>query len=286
MESSLFHDDLVTSNRIIYTPSLFARANLLHLQEIGILHARKPHCSKRENLASYLFFLVLDGSGTLEYQGKSYPLSQGDCVFIDCKKPYAHYTSEDLWKLQWIHFFGPNMMGIYEKYMERGGLPCFHPRELSAYTHLLDEMQNIAASPSYIKDMKIYEKITSLLTVLMEESWNPKQQFHVSAKRRNLQDIKEYLEEHYAEKITLDMLAERFYINKYYLTRIFKEQFGVSINNYLLQVRITRAKQLLRFSEYSIEKIGQQCGMNDANYFSRMFKKMEGIAPGEYRKQW
>ena len=86
MDASLFHGNLVTSNRIIYTPSVFAKTNLIHLQEIGSLKAQKPHVSRRDNLASYLFFMVLSGSGTLEYDGVTYELKGGDCVFIDCKK--------------------------------------------------------------------------------------------------------------------------------------------------------------------------------------------------------
>lgn len=58
MDESLFHGNLVTTNRVLYTPSQFAKTNLLHLQEIGKLQAQKQHTSKRRNLASFLFFIV------------------------------------------------------------------------------------------------------------------------------------------------------------------------------------------------------------------------------------
>lgn len=93
------------------------------------------------------------------------------------------------------------------------------------------------------------------------------------------------MNEHYQEALTLDELARQFYVNKFYLTRIFKEQC-ITINHYIQQLRITHAKQLLRFSELSIEAIGEQCGLKDAKYFSRMFKPIEGIAPGNFRKSW
>jgi len=133
--------------------------------------------------------------------------------------------------------------------------------------------------------MKIFEKLTSLLTLLMEESWND-QKRRSGSRKLNLQDVKDYLDQHYQDKITLEGLADLFYINKFYLTRIFKEQFGLSVNNYLQMQRITHAKQLLRFTELPIEKIGQECGMADANYFSRVFKKVEGMTPGEFRRMW
>ena len=134
--------------------------------------------------------------------------------------------------------------------------------------------------------MYINEHLSALLTLLMEESWQPGAVPRRGAKKQNLQQIKEYLDANYSQKITLDDLAERFYLNKFYLTRVFKEQFGVSVNGYLTQIRITHAKRQLRFTDASIEKIGQECGLCDANYFSRVFRKVEGVSPGEYRRRW
>lgn len=150
MPDSLFSNsniDSVSSNRIIYTPSTFARSSLIHLQETGTLQAIHPHKSERSGLSSCLFFTVLSGSGRLTYEGMEYDLTSGDCVFIDCKKPYSHETGNntsqkqmstridatvgtasrinDLWSLQWAHFYGPNMGAIYRKYQERGGKPVF-----------------------------------------------------------------------------------------------------------------------------------------------------------------
>lgn len=286
MDASLIHSNLVTSSRILYTPSSFAKTSLIHLQEIGSLQAQQPHTSKRENLSSYLFFVVLSGSGTLEYDEKIHELKKGDCVFLDCKKPYSHRTSEDLWELQWAHFYGPAMSNIYEKYTERGGEAYFHPDDIVPFSTLLHELYKIASSEEYVRDMMIYEKLTSLLTLIMKESWHPENTRRSSPNKQNLQSIKDYLDSNYKEKISLDNLADMFFINKFYLTRIFKEQFGMSINNYLLQIRITHAKQLLRFTDNTLETISAECGMGDPTYFSRMFKKVEGIAPGAFRKLW
>ena len=283
---ALFQGTLVKSNRIIYTPSNFARTNLLHLQEVGQLQAQKPHTSERKNLASYLFFTIIEGSGVLVYNGKKYPLRVGDCVFIDCKKSYSHRSDLELWTLKWVHFYGPNMGGIYEKYVERGGQPVFCPETPNAFVKLLDELLYIAGSSDYIRDMHISEKLTSLLTLLMAESWHPENNFYIGSKKQSLQHVKDYLEQHYQEKITLDNLADKFYINKFYLARIFKEQFGVTINSYLAQIRITHAKQLLRFSDLTVEQIGQTCGIEEPAYFARVFKKVEGTTPGEYRRMW
>ena len=123
MKTPFFDGKLVHSRRVIYTPSPFARSNLIHLQEVGSLQARQPHTSTRKGLASYLFFWVESGSGELEYEGAWHELHAGDCVFLDCQRPYQHRTGDDLWQLHWVHFYGPNMAAIYKKYQERGGQP-------------------------------------------------------------------------------------------------------------------------------------------------------------------
>ena len=86
--------DTVRSSRIIYTPSVFARSSLLHLQETGTLQALHPHKSERSGLHSCLFFTVLSGTGRLVYEGGAHELQAGDCVFIDCRKPYSHETQK------------------------------------------------------------------------------------------------------------------------------------------------------------------------------------------------
>jgi AraC-like DNA-binding protein len=284
---SLFQGTSIKSNRIIYTPSSFARANLLHLQEIGELKALKPHSSSRKGLLSFLFFIVASGSGHLIYNDQEYQLCSGDCVFIDCKKSYSHNSSEkDLWSLKWIHFYGFNINGIYEKYIERGGSPVFHPDDVTTFSNLIADLFMVANSEDYVRDMKINEKITSLLTLIMSESWHPERATRTGLKKQSLQHIKTYLDEHYKEKISLEFLAQHFYINKYYLVRMFKEQFGITILSYLNHVRITHAKQLLRFSELTIEEIGREVGIEDGAYFNRVFGKVEGITPGKYRQMW
>lgn len=279
----------VRSQRILYTPSPFAKANLLYLQETGTLTAQAPHTSRREGLNSCLCFTVLKGRGSLEYEGASYELTQGDVVFLHCLKPYAHTTgaaSEDLWTLQWCHFYGASAAAIYAKYQERGGEPVIHPDNSDPYIQVFQELYQLAASGDYIRDMRINETLSRLLTLLMSESWHPERQIEIGARRWNIQQVKTYLDENYAQRITLESAAEHFFISKHYLARLFKKQYGVTLTAYLQQVRITHAKQLLRFSGKKVEEIGLECGIGDLAYFSRLFKKIEGVSPTEYRNLW
>ena len=277
---------IVTSNRILYTSSPFARLALLYLQEIGELEAKRSHTSSRSNLQSFLFFMVSSGAGSLVYGEKSYPLKAGDCVFINCAESYSHITDPDnLWTLRWIHFYGPTISQIYDKYKERGGRPVFHPTDSAEFCKEWENLFEIAGSSDYMRDMLINQHLSALLTLIMSESWHPEDQV-LAKKKASVIEVKEYVDKHYNEKLALDDLAALFYINKYYLVKVFKEQFGQSLSSYILSVRITKAKQLLRFSDKTVEQIGYECGLGAPHYFSQTFKSVEGVPPSIYRKQW
>ncbi len=277
---------IVSSDRILYTPSSFARSSLLHLQEIGKLEAKREHTSSRSNLHSFLFFTVISGNGLLLYDGKTHELFANSCVFIDCKKTYSHTTDpNNLWTLRWVHFYGPTIGGIYSKYCERGGRPVFTPADISSFFSVLDKLVSTAKSSDYMRDMKINEELAHLLTLIMSESWHPEYKT-LPSKKASVLEVKKYLDDNYNEHITLEDLCSRFYISKYYLTHSFKEQFGISITNYLLNVRVTHAKQLLRFSSKTVEEIGYETGIGAPSYFSRVFKEIEGVSPSVFREQW
>jgi len=73
---------------------------------------------------------------------------------------------------------------------------------------------------------------------------------------------------------------------KDYLSKSFKSQFGATINSYLTTVRITHAKQMLRFTDKMLDEIGIAVGITPARYLSEVFRSVEGVSPGVYRKQW
>ena len=280
-------DAIVDSRRVLYTPSLFAKSSLIHLQEIGTITALKPHVTSFNNIDSYLFFIVLSGEGKVKYGGKTYQLGVNDCVFVNCQQQFSHETSDiNFWTLKYCHFYGPTISMIYEKYLERGGQSVFHLDSVELFVKILDQIDQTAKSNDYIRDMRLNEQLSSLLTLLMAESWHRKENVRKKKSKQSVMPIKDYLDKNYAAKISLDNLSKEFYVSKNYMTRVFKEQFGMSIKDYLQVIRITHAKQLLRTTDKTAEQIGIECGFGSANYFSRVFKDIEGISPRQYREQW
>ncbi|KRF02317.1 hypothetical protein ASG89_25060 [Paenibacillus sp. Soil766] len=104
-------------------------------------------------------------------------------------------------------------------------------------------------------------------------------------KKDVISDIKEYVAVHYNSNITLADLSARFFINPYYLSQLFKEKTGDTYLSYLMGIRIKKAKELLEETDLKIYEICQMVGYADTNHFSKLFERMNGCTPTEYRKK-
>lgn len=93
-----------------------------------------------------------------------------------------------------------------------------------------------------------------------------------------------YLEEHFTEPISLDSIAEEVFISKYYLARIFKQITGKSPYQYLTNLRISKAKELLALTDFPLTEIAEMSGFRDAKKLICAFKQRMSITPGEYRR--
>ena len=100
---------------------------------------------------------------------------------------------------------------------------------------------------------------------------------------QEIQRICRYMEDNYNEKITLNSIAEQAGFSKYYISRLFKQYMGVTIIDYLIKIRLDKAKKLLVSGEYNIKQISYMVGYSDPNYFTWSFKKYLGISPIKYK---
>jgi len=96
--------------------------------------------------------------------------------------------------------------------------------------------------------------------------------------------VRRYIDNHYKEPLTLDLLAEEANVNKYYLSHAYKQTYGISPISYMIACRIREGKRLLADTDLSLSQISMILGFSSASYFSQSFRKSEGISPVEYRK--
>ncbi|HIW35314.1 MAG TPA: helix-turn-helix domain-containing protein, partial [Candidatus Paenibacillus intestinavium] len=103
-------------------------------------------------------------------------------------------------------------------------------------------------------------------------------------KSRSFSDIVSYIEMHYNEELTLQEIADTFLISREYISRKFKQEYAISFTEYVTSFRLNKAKSLLLNRNLKLNQIAEMVGIPDVKYFSKVFKKHEGLTPNEYRK--
>lgn len=98
------------------------------------------------------------------------------------------------------------------------------------------------------------------------------------------EQARHYVDYCFMNDISLSKLAEILHVNPSYLSRAYHREFGMTISEHLLNIRIEQAKKLLAFTKIPVTHISFNVGFSDPNYFARVFRKKTGISPSEYRK--
>ncbi len=95
----------------------------------------------------------------------------------------------------------------------------------------------------------------------------------------------EYIENHMHDRITVQILADELEMNVSWLSTVFAREVGLSVSDYIRQKKLTAAKHLLSYNEYSCTDIAEYLGFASESHFSTLFKKYEGVTPKEYKKK-
>lgn len=125
------------------------------------------------------------------------------------------------------------------------------------------------------------ELIAGLVVVDLLEAHGP-----AAAPASKAQQARAYIDAHYAEAISLEDLAARFFVSADYLRQLFRAEFKAGPIHYLIRKRIDAATELLRFSALPVQEVARQCGFENAFYFSRMYRKVTGRTPSQVSQEY
>ncbi len=118
----------------------------------------------------------------------------------------------------------------------------------------------------------------------LEKFLHAVQENSATKNRIAIQGMKTYIKKNYHKNITLEEIADSVYLSPSYASRIFKENQGITITDYISKVKLEEAKKMLQNPEYKIDYIAEKLGYNDASYFSKVFRRKEGMSPTQYRR--
>ncbi len=270
------------------SPTATTKSAMMYMQEIGHFYAGSRYFTTREGYDSFLIKYTISGCGQMEYGGKTWQVSHNTMFWVDCKKwnSYRTHPEADSWDVLWVHFYGGNARMYYDTFLKyNNNDPVMALPEGSTVAHTLQAM--LALDNTGTNQMESDLRAANLLTQLVSECVLSAMRFNIRANIPQIvQRIQAYLQQNFRTANSLEELSGRFNLNPFYLQKLFKRYVGQSPNEYCIYLRITHAKELLRTTNSAISEIAYQVGIENLGYFTRLFKKHEGLTPQEYRQVW
>ncbi len=222
------------------------------------------------------------GQGCLKYDSTTITLSEGWYFFLPNGVPHEYYPITDSWEVRWVVIDGTACEQIMKE-LKLTRPVCIKPDDGSMLEKIYNKM--FVAQ----KTDKIYGNYTCsglLYDYLLEfhRQVSIKNSSGGTNKSELLMPVLGFIDDHFSEDFSLTVLAELAGVSSQHLCRVFKETMHMRPNEYLTYRRLGEAKNLLRHTNTPVAEIGILCGFPDAAYFSTVFKRYEGMSPGEYRK--
>ncbi|MBO0449793.1 helix-turn-helix domain-containing protein [Enterococcus sp. MJM12] len=223
---------------------------------------------------------VLSGRGSFIVEGKEYPIAAHDIVVVN---PYVRHTEKSSGEFPlWYIVIGVNNIRFVKQnkreshYIFRDVLDEMVPLLKLIIAEINEKQQGANAVLQRLAEVVLVKVLRSNNFSLIEiENKNISKDGAI---------IKDFIDQHYKENLTLDVLSRQLHLDKYYMIHIFKENFAETPMNYMMQKRLENAQELLISTDYSVGQIAEIAGFTSQSYFNQAFKKGIGTSPNQYRK--
>ena len=238
-----------------------------HLKDLNPILYGEERCSPGHSYgpASRSYFLihfVISGCGKYTRRGKTYDVHAGEAfIIVPDEMTFYCADSNNPWHYAWIGFDGL----LAQRFAAL-------PPVVGYRTNWAGEICMLDRSSAMI-EYNVAAKLFLLYCEWFDEK-KPKNDY--------INTVTDYINAKFTRHITVEGIADMLSLDRRYLSRIFKQKTGKTIQEYLIEVRIEKAKQLLK-EGYSITESAQMCGYEDICNFSKMFKKVTGTSPGKWK---
>ena len=215
----------------------------------------------------YLLHYVLSGKGVFYARGQEYAVGAGE-FFLICPEEVTTYEADaqEPWEYLWLGFDGELAAAL--KNLERpvGKLP---PR-------IFEELLEAGEDDFSEWEGAVEQYIASALHRILAELLS-----HRAARAHYARRAETYIRTRYMMNITVEEIADALSLDRRYLSRLFKKRYGVTMQEYLVNTRLSRAAELLH-EGHSVTESAMLCGYADLSNFSKMFRRRFGVSPGAY----
>lgn len=267
-----------------HTPSREELNSSIYITWAGHRVCTSEHIIGPRILNNYKIVYVIKGYGTLEQENKIFNIGPGDVftLFPDVKHFYYANPSNP-WEIMWVSFNGNVCKEIFRSINLMPDIPVLVG---SFSQRLVDFLKKIIFNLG-ASDEPHALKSTGFLYLLFSEMLEISKQNNEIIDCNKKEDIIEkamaFIELNYYHPIDVDLLCNHVNYSRSYFSRLFNKEVGQSVPDYINNIRMQKAKILLKNTELTIHEVAKSVGFDDQFYFSKLFKKMTGIAPTSYK---
>lgn len=257
----------------------------LYLTQFGIEDCISGHEFGPAVRTHYLLHYVFEGKGTFEVNGVQHSIGSGQ-GFLICPHVVTYYVADEAepWTYGWIGFNGT----LAESLLEQAGMTLVSP--IVYYEHkdqIHQYLQWMIQSNEYpaARETRLTGLLYMIFSLLMENA--PKTLMAQTRSNADIyvEQVKDFIEMNFSQKITVEDIAHFIGLNRSYLCSLFTKTTKLSIQDYLIRYRMDTASSMLIRTDLSIGNIARSVGYIDPLLFSKIFKKIKGMSPREYRSQ-
>lgn len=253
-------------------------------------HGVQPPIYRPYGLSRHQFLYCENGRGILKINEKEICIEPHCGFYIPPDVPHEYYPIEDVWDIRWISCGGAGMNSLCELMNLKAGT-AYHLDNVEPLDKLLKQIYYEKSYDERGQEQTAdYYMASSYVNTFVVEFCR---QAHLITEDRGTSDIykqhfeilQDYIEHNYMRDIPIDEMCSLLSVTPQHLCRIFKKCVMQRPTEYINEVRLRYAKELLAESNYPIKQIALWCGYESINYFGKLFKKSMGMTPKEYRRR-
>lgn len=258
-------------------------SKLLYPTAIGYYPLASYHERERpEGTEDYILLYCVDGQGFVEENGEQQLLDPNSFCILSKNTPHRYGSvPKRPWSIYWLHFNGKQADALYHRYQQnRDSMPnvlTYDKTRTDTFNYLLNCLQKDFEAPLlellYIHLLHYLTSFTHL---------NDQNNYEIEDV---ISRTISYMKEHIRDNLGLKDFAYAANYSVTHFSQLFRVKTGYAPIQYFLQLKIQYACQYLSFTTMNVQEVSQQLGFNDPFYFSRIFKKLTGKSPLNYRKQ-
>lgn len=257
-----------------------------YITDIGYYPKAKYHYRKRTHgIDQNILIYCVEGRGRAQINNDHYQVNAGDFLIVPASLPHHYEADEDqAWTIYWLHFKGKMSDSICEsisrRYNSFKGSVNYSQKRINLFDEIYTNLER-----GYSNDNITYANMclwNFMASFLFDNKFN----YIVKEQSADITTTAiDFMQQNLDETLTLADISKKVNLSVSHFAAIFHRKTGFAPIEYFNHLKIQKACQYLQFTEDRVNEISSHLGIEDPYYFSRLFKKLMGVSPNEYRKR-